>query len=72
MLVLLLNKLEVLSVLGFFNMVLSNNEREIIKIMNSQNAKDYFIYALQKETSLKKTFPYIVEYIDKVQAGIEK
>jgi hypothetical protein len=63
---------EVLSVLGFFNMVLSNNEREIIKIMNSQNAKDYFIYALQKETSLKKTFPYIVEYIDKVQAGIEK
>ena len=63
---------EVLSVLGFFNMVLSNNEGEIIKIMNSENAKDYFIYALQKETSLKKNFPYIVEYIDKVQAGIEK
>ena len=53
-------------------MVLSNNEGEIIKIMNSENAKDYFIYALQKETSLKKNFPYIVEYIDKVQAGIEK
>ena len=63
---------EVLSVLGFFNMVLSNNEREIIKIMNSENAKDYFIYALQKETSIKKIFPFIVEYIDKVQAGIEK
>ena len=63
---------EVLSVLGFFNMVLSNNEREIIKIMNSENAKDYFIYALQKETSIKKMFPFIVEYIDKVQAGIEK
>ena len=63
---------EVLSVLEFFNMILSNNEREIIKIMNLENAKDYFIYALQKETSLKKRFPFIVEYIDKVQAGIEK
>jgi hypothetical protein len=63
---------EVLSVLGFFNMALSNNEREIIKIMNSEHAKDYFIYSLQKETSLKKMFPHIVEYIDKVQAGIEK
>ena len=63
---------EVLSVLGFFNMVLKNNEREIIKIMNSENAKDYFVYALQKETYLKKMFPLIVEYINKVQAGIEK
>ena len=63
---------EVLSVLGFFNMVLKNNEREIIKIMNSQNAKDYFIYALQKETHLKKLFPLVVEYISKLQAGIEK
>ena len=63
---------EVISVLGFFNMVLSNNEREIIKIMNVENAKDFFIYALQKETYLKKSFPFIVEYIDKVQAGIEK
>ena len=63
---------EVLSVLGFFNMVLKNNEREIIKIMNSENATDYFIYALQKETSLKKMFPLVVEYISKVQAGIEK
>ena len=64
--------MEVLSVLDFFNMILSNNEREIIKIMNIENAKDYFIYALQKETSIKKMFPFIVEYIDKVQAGIEK
>jgi len=63
---------EVLSVLGFFNMVLKNNEREIIKIMNSENAKDYFIYALQKETHLKKLFPLVVEYISKLQAGIEK
>jgi hypothetical protein len=63
---------EVLSVLGFFNMVLKNNEREIIKIMNSENAKDYFIYALQKETHLKKMFTLIVEYISKLQAGIEK
>jgi hypothetical protein len=63
---------EVLSVLGFFNMVLKNNEREIIKIMNSENAKDFFIYALQKETHLKKMFPLIVEYISKQQAGIEK
>ena len=63
---------EVISVLGFFNMVLSNNEREIIKIMNEENAKDFFIYALQKETYLKKSFPFIVQYIDKVQAGIEK
>ena len=63
---------EVLSVLGFFNMVLKNNEREIIKIMNLENSSDYFIYALQKETYLKKMFPLIVEYINKVQAGIEK
>ena len=63
---------EVLSILDFFNMILSNNEREIIKIMNTENAKDYFIYALQKETSIKKMFPFIVEYIDKVRAGIEK
>ena len=63
---------EVLSVLEFFNMISRNNEREIIKIMNLEGAKDYFIYALQKETSLKKRFPFIVEYIDKVQAGIEK
>ena len=63
---------EVLSVLGFFNMVLKNNEREIIKIMNSENSSDYFVYALQKETHLKKMFPLIVEYISKVQAGIEK
>ena len=62
---------EVLSVLGFFNMVLKNNEREIIKIMNSDNSADYFVYALQKETHLKKMFPLIVEYISKVQAGIE-
>ena len=53
-------------------MILKNNEREIIKIMNVENAKDYFIFALQKETVLKKKFPYIVEYISKVQAGIEK
>ena len=63
---------EVLSSMAFFNMILSNNEREIIKIMNVENAKDFFIYALQKETYLKKSFPFIVEYIDKVQAGIEK
>ena len=63
---------EVLSVLKLFNMILKNNEREIIKIMNVENAKDYFIFALQKETVLKKRFPYIVEYISKVQAGIEK
>ena len=63
---------EVLSVLGFFNMALKNNEREIIKIMNSENAKDYFVYALVKETHLKKMFPLVVEYISKVQAGIEK
>ena len=53
-------------------MVLKNNEREIIKIMNLENSSDYFIYALQKETYLKKMFPLIVEYINKVQAGIEK
>ena len=53
-------------------MVLKNNEREIIKIMNSENSSDYFVYALQKETHLKKIFPLIVEYISKVQDGIEK
>ena len=61
-----------LSILGFFNMVLKNDEREIIKIMNEENAADYFVYALQKETHLKKMFPLVVEYISKVQAGIEK
>ena len=63
---------EMLSILGFFNMVLKNDEREIIKIMNEENAADYFVYALQKETHLKKMFPLVVEYISKVQAGIEK
>ena len=63
---------EMLTILGFFNMVLKNDEREIIKIMNSENAADYFVYALQKETHLKKMFPLVVEYISKVQAGIEK
>ena len=63
---------EVISILQFFNMVLRNGEREIIKIMNLENAKDYLIYALQNETSVKKKFPYILDYINKVQAGIEK
>ena len=63
---------EVLSSLGFFNMILSNNERDIIKIMNLENAIDYFIYAIQKDNSIKKLYPFIPEYIKKVQRGIEK
>ena len=63
---------EVLSALGFFNMILSNNERDIIKIMNLQNASDYFVYAIQKDNSIKKLYPFIPEYIKKVQKGIEK
>ena len=62
---------EVLSSLGFFNMILSNNERDIIKIMNLQNASDYFVYAIQKDNSIKKLYPFIPEYINKVQKGIE-
>ena len=63
---------EVLSSLGFFNMILSNNEREIIKIMNLENAADYFVYAIQKDNSIKKLYPFIPIYINKVQKGIEK
>ena len=63
---------EILSSLGFFNMILSNNERDIIKIMNLENASDYFIYAIQKDSSIKKIYPFIPEYISKVQKGIEK
>ena len=53
-------------------MILSNNEREIIKIMNLENAADYFVYAIQKDNSIKKLYPFIPEYINKVQKGIEK
>ena len=63
---------EVLSSLGFFNMILSNNERDIIKIMNLENASNYFIYAIQKDNSIKKLYPFIPEYVKKVQKGIEK
>jgi hypothetical protein len=63
---------EILSSLGFFNMILSNNEREIIKIMNLENAVDYFVYAIQKDNSIKKLYPFIPIYINKVQKGIEK
>ena len=63
---------EVLSAIAFFNMILSNNDREIINIMNLENASDYFIYAIQKDNSIKKIYPFIPEYINKVQKGIEK
>ena len=62
---------EVLSSLGFFNMILSNNERDVIKIMNLQNASVYFIYSIKMDNSIKKLYPFIPEYIKKVQKGIE-
>ena len=63
---------EVLSSMAFFNMILSNNERDIIKIMNLENASDYFVYAIQKDSSIKKLYPFVPEYISKVKKGIEK
>ena len=63
---------EVLSAIGFFNMILSNNEREVINIMNLNNASEYFVYAIQKDNSINKLYPFIPEYIRKVQKGIEK
>ena len=62
---------EVMSSLAFFNMIISNNEREIIKNMNLLNAADYFIYAIQKDNTIKKLYPFISEYINKVEKGIE-
>ena len=62
---------EVLSSLAFFNMIISNNEREIIKSMNLLNASDYFLYSIQKDSSIKKLYPFITEYINKVEKGIE-
>ena len=64
--------LEVMSVMSLFNIILSNDDREIIKIMNLENAKNYFIYAIQKDTNIKKLYPIIVEYVNKVEAGIER
>ena len=63
---------EVMSVMSLFNIILSNDDREIIKIMNLENAKNYFIYAIQKDTNIKKLYPTIVEYVNKVEAGIER
>ena len=60
-----------MSSLAFFNMIISNNEREIIKNMNLLNAADYFIYAIQKDNTIKKLYPFISEYINKVEKGIE-
>ncbi len=51
--------------------ILRNDDREIIKIMNEENAKDYFVYSVQQETNIKKLFPFIIDYIKKVEAGIE-
>ena len=62
---------EVLSSLAFFNMIISNNEREIIKNMNLLNAYEYFLYAIQKDNSIKKLYPFICGYINKVEKGIE-
>jgi hypothetical protein len=62
---------EVLSSLAFFNMIISNNEREIIKSMNLLNANEYFLFAIQKDNSIKKLYPFISGYIQKVEKGIE-
>ena len=73
-LAILRNKLkgdEIYMVLTLFNIVIRNNDREIIKIMNEENAKDYFVYSVQQETNIKKLFPFIIDYIKKVEAGIE-
>ena len=63
---------EVLSSMAFFNMILSNNERDLIKLMNLENAAEIFSYAIQKDSSIKKLYPFIQEYISKVKKGIEK
>ena len=73
-LAILRNKLkgdEIYMVLSLFNIVIRNDDREIIKIMNEENAKDYFVYSVQQETNIKKLFPFIIDYIKKVEAGIE-
>ena len=73
-LAILRNKLkgdEIYMVLTLFNIVIRNDDREIIKIMNEENAKDYFVYSVQQETNIKKLFPFIIDYIKKVEAGIE-
>lgn len=62
---------EVLSVMSLFNVILSNKDKEIIKMMGIENAKEYFIYAIKKDTDLKKMYPPIVDYINKVNAGMD-
>ena len=62
---------EVLSVMSLFNIVLCNKDKEIIKMMNLENAKEYFIYAIKKDTGLKKLYPHVVDYINKSNAGMD-
>ena len=63
---------EIYSVLGLFNVIISNNVREIIKIINLEKAVDYFEYLLKKDSDIRKIYPFIYDYVKRVHAGIEK
>ena len=39
--------------------------------MEIENAKDYFVYAINKDTELKKVYPLIVKYVNVKQAGMD-
>lgn len=62
---------EVNAVLSFFNIVLANKNDDVIKMMEIENAKDYFVYAINKDTELKKVYPLIVKYVNVKQAGMD-
>ena len=62
---------EVNSVLSFFNIILANEDRQLINMMNIENCINYFNYAFNKDIELKKLYPLIVDYIKKVEMGIE-
>jgi hypothetical protein len=62
---------EVNSVLSFFNIILANEDRQLINMMNIENSINYFNYAINKENEIKKLYPLIANYIKKVEMGIE-
>jgi hypothetical protein len=50
---------------------LANEDRQLINMMNIENCINYFNYAFNKDIELKKLYPLIVDYIKKVEMGIE-
>ena len=56
---------EVLSVIILFNTVLEVKDKNIMQMMQTENAKENFLIAIDKETSIKNKFPLIFDYAKK-------